>query len=99
MVPDANDYAKALSLSCEWRSALKGETLVLHHGAGNFKKQMKKADKSGAKVALIWGDDEVANNTVSLKALRESAGSQERPGQRTVALDELEAALAAALAS
>jgi histidyl-tRNA synthetase len=44
---------------------------------------MKKADKSGAKIALIMGEDEVANNKVSIKYLR-----QERE-QETVSSDEL----------
>jgi histidyl-tRNA synthetase len=40
-----------------------------HCGAGNFKKQMKKALASGAKLAVIVGDDELTNDTVSLKFL------------------------------
>ena len=41
-----------------------------------FKKQMKKADKSGASVALILGDDEIANTSVSVKYLREQKEQQ-----------------------
>ena len=43
--------------------------VVLHAGGGSFKSQMKKADRSRAKYALILGDDEVANNEVALKPL------------------------------
>ncbi|WP_036303545.1 histidine--tRNA ligase [Methylotenera sp. L2L1] len=43
--------------------------VVLHAGGGSFKSQMKKADRSHAKYALILGDDEVANNQVTLKPM------------------------------
>ncbi len=46
-------------------------TLQVNCGGGGFKSQMKKADKSNARVALILGEDEVNNNTVSLKHLRQ----------------------------
>ncbi|MFC6671667.1 histidine--tRNA ligase [Marinobacterium aestuariivivens] len=42
----------------------------LHCGGGSFKSQMKKADRSGAAVALILGEDEVAQGEVTLKPLR-----------------------------
>lgn len=45
-------------------------------GAGSFKSQIKKADKSGAKVALILGDQELENNSVGIKLLREKADQQ-----------------------
>ena len=61
--------------------------IVKHAGGGSFKSQMKKADKSGARVALIWGEDEVASNSVTVKLLREDSDGQWR--QRTVGLDEL----------
>jgi len=45
--------------------------IMKHCGAGNFKKQMKKADRSGAKVVLILGQDEIEQQLVSVKYLRE----------------------------
>jgi histidyl-tRNA synthetase len=48
-----------------------GLRLLTHCGGGSFKSQFKKADKSGAKVALILGDDEISSNTISIKFLRE----------------------------
>ena len=42
---------------------------VLHAGGGSFKSQMKKADRSQARFALILGDDEVAKNQVTLKPM------------------------------
>ena len=52
--------------------------IEVHCGGGSFKSQIKKADKSGAAVAIILGEDELSSNTVQVKFLR-----QERP-QETV---------------
>jgi histidyl-tRNA synthetase len=45
--------------------------VMLHCGGGSFKAQMKKADASGARYALIIGDDEALAQQVTLKSLRE----------------------------
>ena len=67
-----------------------GLDVVLHcataGGAGSFKSQMKKADASGAAFAVILGDDEIANATASVKAMRASADGQQ---QATVPFDEV----------
>ena len=47
-----------------------GHAVVVHAGGGSFKSQMKKADASGARFALIIGDDEAAAGTVAVKPLR-----------------------------
>jgi histidyl-tRNA synthetase len=47
--------------------------IQLHCGGGSFKSQMKKADRSGAAVALILGDDEVVRKVATLKPLRSEA--------------------------
>ncbi len=61
---------------------------VTHHcGGGNFKSQMKRADGSGAAVAVIIGDDEATAREVSVKPLREDRD------QKRVPLDELPAVL------
>ena len=52
------------------RPALKIE---MNCGGGSFKSQMKRADRSGAGVALILGEEEVASQTVAIKPLREKA--------------------------
>ncbi len=44
--------------------------VLLHCGGGSFKSQMKKADASGARVAVVIGDDEAAANEVSLKPMQ-----------------------------
>ena len=45
--------------------------LMVHSGGGSFKSQMKKADKSGATVALILGESEIESGVVAVKFLRE----------------------------
>jgi histidyl-tRNA synthetase len=66
-----------------------GFRIVVNGGGGSFKSQMKKADASGARFALLIGTDEAAANAVSVKPLRE-------PGeQRTVPLADLHRALSA----
>ncbi len=60
-----------------------GFAIHLHCGGGGFKSQMKKADASGAPVALIVGDDEAAAAEVSVKLLRtgfDTPASQVRVG-------------------
>ena len=56
--------------------------VLLHCGGGSFKSQMKKADASGARFALIVGDNEAQAGEVSVKPLREAAA------QARVSIDE-----------
>ena len=62
-----------------------GLAVILHCGGGSFKSQMKKADTSGARYAVILGDDEAQAGMLAVKALRATSGQQE---QRQVALPE-----------
>ncbi|MCG8672853.1 MAG: histidine--tRNA ligase [Pseudomonadales bacterium] len=64
---------QALLLAEKVRDQLPGAMVLAHCGGGKFKKQMKKADDSGAQFALILGEDEIAANTVGVKFLREDA--------------------------
>jgi len=50
-----------------------GLSVILHCGGGSLKSQMKKADASGARYAVIVGEDEAGANVVSVKPLREAA--------------------------
>jgi histidyl-tRNA synthetase len=52
-----------------------GHAIVLNAGGGSFKSQMKKADASGARFALLVGDDEASRGVVGVKPLRD-AGEQ-----------------------
>lgn len=51
-------------------------TVVLHCGGGSFKSQMKRANGSGARFAVIIGDDEANEGVVSLKPLRDDGEQQ-----------------------
>jgi histidyl-tRNA synthetase len=51
----------------------RGLAVVLHCSGGNFKSQLRKADASGARFALVLGEDEAAARKVSLKPLRQTA--------------------------
>ncbi|MBM3343339.1 MAG: histidine--tRNA ligase [Betaproteobacteria bacterium] len=53
-----------------------GLHVVLHCGGGSFKSQMRKADASGARFAVIIGDNEAQAGTLTVKPLRESAQQQ-----------------------
>lgn len=64
-----NTTAAAFKLAETIRNALPSLRILLHTSGGNFKKQFKRADKSGAKLALVLGESEVAENTVVIKDL------------------------------
>ena len=63
-----------------------GISTVLHCGGGSFKSQMKRAHSSGARYALIIGDDEAARHQVSVKTLREDREQQSLPVEEAIAL-------------
>lgn len=56
-----------------------GCAVTTHMGGGSFKSQFKRADASGAQLALVIGDDEAAQNAVTLKPLRIEAEQQRVP--------------------
>ncbi len=72
-----------MKLAEQLREAISGVRVMNHFGGGNFKKQFKRADKVGAVVALVLGENEVADNTVVLKDL--VGGEQETYSQAEVA--------------
>lgn len=59
--------AQAVVIAERLRDA--GLSVVVHAGGGSFKSQMKKADRSGAKYALILGDDEVQAQLIAVKPM------------------------------
>ncbi|MDG1752409.1 MAG: histidine--tRNA ligase [Thalassotalea sp.] len=61
---------KGNALAEQWRDDVSDIRIQCHCGGGNMKKQMKRADKSGAQVAIIIGEDEIANEKVTIKYLR-----------------------------
>ena len=66
-------------LAEQLRDKIPALRLLMHCGGGSFKSQFKKADKSQADYALIMGDEEVVNNTVQIKPLREDMQQYEIP--------------------
>src|SRR5690554_6294339 len=75
------------------RAALLAETMrdagyraLVHAGSTGFKSQFKRADASGASVALIIGPDELASGQASVKWLRQREGDQ-NPQQESLAFD------------
>ncbi|HLV18843.1 MAG TPA: His/Gly/Thr/Pro-type tRNA ligase C-terminal domain-containing protein, partial [Pseudomonas sp.] len=70
---------------------LPGLRVLVNAGAGSFKSQFKKADKSGARYALILGENELAQRVVGLKPLRDDSE------QQNIGWDALAGHLAAAL--
>ncbi len=83
--PEVDVYVTAMGDSClveaikvaqELRNALPNLKVMSHCGGGNVKKQMKRADKSGASVALLIGEDELAEGMVTVKHLRNDIEQQ-----------------------
>ena len=74
----------AFTLAEELRA--KGLRVLLHAGGGSFKSQMRKADSSGARFALIIGEDELRSGEVTLKDLRREAGQVKAARDRVAQL-------------
>ncbi|MDX9873661.1 MAG: histidine--tRNA ligase [Spongiibacteraceae bacterium] len=83
----------AQPLSEQLRDALPALRLLVNCGGGAFKGQFKRADRSGAALALILGADEVAARQVGVKWLRDDSRPQE-----TVEFEQLAAFLGRELA-
>jgi len=79
---------KGNQLAEQWRDAVLDCRLQSHCGGGNMKKQMKRADKSGAQIALILGENEINEQQVTVKYLR---GQQE---QQSLSFDQVPSLLA-----
>ncbi|TXZ75040.1 histidine--tRNA ligase [Vibrio mimicus] len=72
-----------MKLAEQLREQVPGLRVMTHFGGGNFKKQFKRADKVGAAIALVLGEDEVAAQTVVVKDL--AGGDQSTVTQAEVA--------------
>lgn len=73
---EASELA-GLRLAEQLRDAQPGLRLQVNAGGGNFKSQLKKADKSGALYALVLGEDELARQVIGFKPLRGQGEQQE----------------------
>ncbi len=67
---------QAVQLIEQLRDQLPYVRFILHCGGGSFKNQLKKADKSGAEIALILGEDEAKSGQIVVKHLREEIPQQ-----------------------
>ncbi len=89
----AGTASAALRASEQLRSA--GFDVLMHAGGGSFKSQFRRADASGARIALVIGEDELARGEVGVKRLRAGEGVEGRPGapdpgaQQAVPVDRL----------
>ena len=109
----ADIYVAVAAEQCRWATAVAERVrdatslrVLQHSGAGGLRSQLGEADRSGARWAVIIGDDEAAQNRVSLKWLREErdlgpveAANDGVGHQRTMDIDELIATLMATGAS
>ncbi len=77
VVVGENTFKTGQKLVETLRDEIPGVRIVVHAGGGSFKSQMKKADKSGAQIALIMGEDELKNETLMIKFLRQEKGQIE----------------------
>ncbi|MED5619239.1 histidine--tRNA ligase [Ideonella sp. BN130291] len=82
VLPSAAAVPQAMAALESLRAA--GVAVLMHAGGGSMKAQFKKADASGARYALIFGDDELARGEVAVKSLRDAGA-----GQRSVPIGQL----------
>jgi histidyl-tRNA synthetase len=83
--------AQALKIVERLRNELPHRRFEVNLGGGKFKAQFQRADRSGAPLALILGDDELSRGVVAVKPLRQESGQSDCP------IDELAARIEAAL--
>jgi histidyl-tRNA synthetase len=93
VVTGARPAAQALPIVERLRGERPHLRFELNLGGGNFKAQFRRADRSGARLALIIGDDELARGVLAMKPLREESGQNECP------IDSVAAGVDAALAA
>ncbi len=79
---DEQTISAAQRTSETLRDGLPDRRIVTNYGSSNFKKQFAKADKLGAKIAVIIGENEIANQTVTIKNLQ--TGEQVEVAQKEI---------------
>jgi histidyl-tRNA synthetase len=70
-IADQLGIADALMLADKCRASLPNKVCYVHCGGGSFKNQFKRADRSGASVAVVLGEEELASATATVKFLRD----------------------------
>lgn len=82
----AGERAAALAFRVAEQLREAGQVRVaLNLGGGSFKTQFRRADKSGAQLALVIGDSELERGVVALKPLRDESGQSECPAAEVAA--------------
>ena len=76
---------RALQLAEQIRTEV-GVRVLAHCGDGKFKAQLRKADASGARLALVIGEDEISAGTVGVKDLRERSEQTQCPEDKLMDL-------------
>jgi histidyl-tRNA synthetase len=82
----AQAETSGLALAATLRRDVPGLRVLTNCGGGSFKSQFKRADKSGAGIALVLGDEELAAGAVGVKFLRADRPQQQQPLEQIVAL-------------
>ncbi|HAZ61870.1 MAG TPA: histidine--tRNA ligase [Gammaproteobacteria bacterium] len=77
--------AHALTLADRLRAERPGLRVQVDCAGGPLGKQFRRADQSGARVALVLGEEELAQGSVTLKALREEGGDQQQVAETVLA--------------
>ncbi|MGD8939212.1 MAG: histidine--tRNA ligase [Gammaproteobacteria bacterium] len=76
IMTSSNAVIKGMIMAENLRKRVPGLRLVNHCGGGSMKSQFKKADKSGADIALVIGEDELDSGNAAVKYLREDKPQQ-----------------------
>jgi len=79
VIVNGTDSCAAIQMAEALRDALPHRRIEFNLGGGNFKAQFRRADRSGALLALICGDEEMGRGVVAMKPLRQETGQTECP--------------------
>lgn len=79
VVSGARAERAALQVAEQLRSALPGRSVLVNLGGGNLKTQFRRADRSGARLAVILGDEELERGVAAVKPLRQETGQSDCP--------------------
>ena len=74
---------RGMQLAEHLRQNINGIRVQINLGGGSFKSQFKRADRSGAALALVLGEDELQHGAITIKHLRDDSG------QKQLTLDEI----------
>ena len=79
-----NAQHAGIKIAKDIRTQFSSSSVVINCGGGSVKSQMKRADRSNAKLAIIIGEDELNNNSVAVKYLREQRDQETIPQENLI---------------